>query len=391
MRIACLQFEPSSGNVDYNMSRADAILSRMNPNMLSTIDLLVLPELAFSGCPPPSSEQIYGHSEHLGSGVTALWARTFAVNYNCFVVTGYPEKTNQLVRKAEYYNSAVVIDKKGETAGNYRKCFLHEIDDNWASEGPGFFGSQIPGLGKVALGISMDIKSVHLPTFPFCTLITSSPYKFEAPFHAFEFSFHAVDTQANLIIIPMAWFTEQRPRNYTSLPQEPDLEAISYWVQRLEPILRTDKTEEIIVVFCNRTGIENDMIYTGTSCVLGIKEGEVLVYGLLGRGQKSVLLVDTDNDEPIGKLVHQLDKPADSQVPTAHTARLQVPAIDTSLPLNSVNAYSVCSLAPNEDQKMSGPLSMSPSKSDLKALCDLLAEYSRSSGTPESPDTQRGE
>lgn len=46
MRIACLQFAPQLGDVDQNLNRADAVLSKANPK---DIDLLVLPELAFSG------------------------------------------------------------------------------------------------------------------------------------------------------------------------------------------------------------------------------------------------------------------------------------------------------------------------------------------------------
>lgn len=46
MRIGCLQFAPQVGDVDNNLNRADAVLSRANPKDL---DLLVLPELAFSG------------------------------------------------------------------------------------------------------------------------------------------------------------------------------------------------------------------------------------------------------------------------------------------------------------------------------------------------------
>lgn len=46
MRIACLQFSPVLGDIDNNLNRADAVLSRANPKDL---DLLVLPELAFTG------------------------------------------------------------------------------------------------------------------------------------------------------------------------------------------------------------------------------------------------------------------------------------------------------------------------------------------------------
>jgi len=48
--LACadltVKFAPQVGDVDNNLNRADAVLSKANPKNL---DLLVLPELAFSG------------------------------------------------------------------------------------------------------------------------------------------------------------------------------------------------------------------------------------------------------------------------------------------------------------------------------------------------------
>lgn len=46
MRIGCLQFAPVVGDVDNNLNRADSVLNRADPEDL---DLLVLPEMAFSG------------------------------------------------------------------------------------------------------------------------------------------------------------------------------------------------------------------------------------------------------------------------------------------------------------------------------------------------------
>lgn len=46
MRIGCLQFAPQVGDIDNNLNRADAVLSKANPEDL---DILVLPELAFTG------------------------------------------------------------------------------------------------------------------------------------------------------------------------------------------------------------------------------------------------------------------------------------------------------------------------------------------------------
>lgn len=52
MRIACLQFAPQVGDTDNNLNRADAVLAKVDQHDLDSLDLLVLPELAFSGRPP---------------------------------------------------------------------------------------------------------------------------------------------------------------------------------------------------------------------------------------------------------------------------------------------------------------------------------------------------
>jgi len=51
MKIACLQFAPQVGDVDNNLNRADAVLNKATAEDLDGLDLLVLPELAFSGTP----------------------------------------------------------------------------------------------------------------------------------------------------------------------------------------------------------------------------------------------------------------------------------------------------------------------------------------------------
>jgi protein N-terminal amidase len=178
MKIACLQFAPQVGDIDNNLNRADAVLSRANVEDLLGLDLLVLPELAFSGtclllpCPNPVTDRpgynfhslrsIAPFLEPSGSGISSLWARTTALRHDCVVVVGYPEKvdvTPQWPASPEYYNSALVVNSDGETIANYRKSFLYHTDETWALEGrDGFFHDEIPGVGSVAMGICMDIK-----------------------------------------------------------------------------------------------------------------------------------------------------------------------------------------------------------------------------------------
>ncbi|KAL7790721.1 hypothetical protein V8C37DRAFT_403324 [Trichoderma ceciliae] len=291
MRIGCLQFAPQVGDVDNNLNRADAVLSKANPEDL---DVLVLPELAFSGYNFKSLQDISPFLEPSGSGITSLWARTMALKYNCTVLVGYPEKVDvspNWPTGPEYYNSAIVVNGDGETIANYRKCFLYYTDESWALEGNGgFYDEYIPGLGNTSIGICMDI----------------NPYKFEAPWHAFEFAFHVLEVESNLVIVSMAWMTREDRRHFSRMPNEPDMNTLTYWVTRLEPLIRSNNEDEIIVVFCNRTGVEDEATYAGTSAVIGIQEGEVKVYGLLGRGEKDLLVVDTTNP-PYAKMVYRPD------------------------------------------------------------------------------------
>lgn len=175
MRIACLQFAPQVGDVDNNLHRADAVLSRANPEDLE-LDLLVLPEMAFTGTWDPlpypvprlasdtaegynfkSLQEVAPFLEPAGSGITSLWARTTALKHNCVVLAGYPERadvSHKWPTGPEYYNSAIVVNQEGETIANYRKSFLYYTDETWALEGDGgFYDGFIPGLGNTSIGI----------------------------------------------------------------------------------------------------------------------------------------------------------------------------------------------------------------------------------------------
>ncbi|KAH8752285.1 carbon-nitrogen hydrolase [Diaporthe sp. PMI_573] len=287
MKIGCLQFSPRLGEVGHNLNRADATLAKVRRDDLDSLDLLVVPELAFSGSGFRSLSHVSPLLEYSDSGITALWARTVALKHRCTVVVGYPEKPKDRKEAAtalKAYNSAIIINPEGNKIGNYRKRFLHS-DESWASEGDRFSRIYIPGLRRTTLGLCI-------------------PYKFKTPLHAFEFAFHVLDTRANVVIISMAWYSDEDPKTFSRLPQEPDFDTLNYWVQRLGPVIRAEVNEETIVVFCNRAGVEGDLAYAGTSAVVGIKGGEVRVYGLLGRGQNTVLFVDTDK-EPIGKLLYR--------------------------------------------------------------------------------------
>lgn len=109
-----------------------------------------------------SLQEISPYFEPSGSGISSLWARTQALKHDCTVIVGYPEKVDLSDRwpaNPEYYNSAIVVSYDGDTVANYRKTHLYYTDETWALENPkGFFGKPLPGLGRVSIGICMDLK-----------------------------------------------------------------------------------------------------------------------------------------------------------------------------------------------------------------------------------------
>jgi protein N-terminal amidase len=114
---------------------------------------------------------------------------------------------------------------------------------------------------------------------------------FEAPLTAYEFAYHILINYANIAIISMAWIGQDL--NIGRKPEEPDLDTLSHWVARLEPLIRAEDEGEIIIVIANRYGTEEEATYAGTSCVLGIRGGEVKVYGILGHEEQKLLVVNT--------------------------------------------------------------------------------------------------
>lgn len=159
MRIACLQFAPQLGQVITNLERADDILEQADPRQ---IDLLVLPELALCGYNFASLRHIWPHFESTQGGISAAWARQTALRYDCTVVMGYPEKVEAAVNKPAdpvYHNSALIMNGDGDVVGNHRKAHLFHTDETWALEGQrGFYTGELGKLGRVSVGISMDIK-----------------------------------------------------------------------------------------------------------------------------------------------------------------------------------------------------------------------------------------
>ncbi|CAO2649491.1 Nn.00g068760.m01.CDS01 [Neocucurbitaria sp. VM-36] len=265
MKVACLQFAPEVGEVQENI--------RYNFHSL---------------------EEIKPFLEPTTSGVSTQWAIQVARHYTCHVTIGYPEVTVPSVNPSDtqtQYNSTVTISPQGTVLHNYRKSFLYYTDETWASEGPGshshnlsnpaspdapFFAGELGSLGKVTLGICMDI----------------NPYRFTSPWAAYEFSSLALSSSCPLICISMAWLCHLTPTELMENPTQPDVATVAYWVERFQPLVEAKGDKPVYVVLANRCGMEKGVCYAGSSTVLRIEKGVVSLFETAGKSEEKCLVVD---------------------------------------------------------------------------------------------------
>ncbi|KAF2092618.1 carbon-nitrogen hydrolase [Rhizodiscina lignyota] len=306
-KVACLQFNPSLGEVKENMRRAEELLEGSGEFRGGGIDWLILPEMAFSGYNFPSLQHIQPFLEPTASGPSTKWAIRTANRYNCHVTVGYPETVKFKLLAARHstllhnsfarshlpvpkrYNSTVTVNPQGEVIYHYRKCFLYYTDESWADEGPGIpislpsvttpenpFRSVDLGtpLGQIHHGICMDI----------------NPYKF-IDYTKYEFATAALSAKAPTIVLSMAWLTNLSPDELALDPNKPDMNTFAYWMDRFWPVNRG--MEEVTMIFANRCGVEDNARYAGSSTVVRVRQGDIRVFGQLGKAEEGVLVVDT--------------------------------------------------------------------------------------------------
>lgn len=242
----------------------------------------------------PSLEAIKPYLEEAGKGPCGTWARETAQRLGCKVCVGYPEVKVDYANnnKETYYNSLLVVDEKGEILANYRKTFLYYTDETWAAEGDGqrgFTHIQFPRQERqqqqqvaTSFGICMDI----------------NPYRFEAPWTAWEFANRILDTRSQLVVISMAWLTYSDREELEALHTKPELRTFNYWIQRLMPLFKRhmehdenigggdEREKRMVVVFANRVGEEEGhgedkepVRYAGTSSVLAFSQRPASSFG----------------------------------------------------------------------------------------------------------------
>lgn len=281
----------------------------------------------------PSIESITPFLEPTKSGISTQWAIETAAKLNCIVIVGYPEldttdapanpipaplpgaeipaqTPHEILPDAstpilastpadpsarKRYNSVITVAPTGIILAHYRKSFLYYTDETWASEGPTGF-TTIPLCSLPAPPLSSSATYLSRVTQGICMDI--NPYKFTAPWTAFEFANHVLANQAQMAIVSMAWLVNAQPedweREMTERGEEIEISTLTYWVERFKVVTERMEGNPVIVVCANRAGIEGSSCYAGSSVVMRLGKGDVEIMGYAGKGEERVLLVDLE-------------------------------------------------------------------------------------------------
>jgi len=270
---------------------------------------------------------------------------------------GYPEiEHGPTETEAKYYNSLLVVAENGEVIHNYRKTFLYFTDETWATEGNverGFheltFRAQDSAPAQDADDIRRTSRQVAT-SFGICMDI--NPYKFEAPYTAWEFANRVLDSQSQLVILSMAWLTLLSQEELAALEGKPEMDTFNYWLNRFYPLIEKNMEhtrdldgeegpKKVVIVFSNRAGWEPGADdtkpparYAGTSAVIAVTQrrsdksrsrvrgqedvidGEsaldvkILCWDLLGAAEEGICFADTTEDP---KIVFRLRSRSESE------------------------------------------------------------------------------
>ncbi len=148
MRVAAVQFKATYADPNASRARVEA---KMAQARASGVDLIVLPEMAFTGYVFSGPDDIDAVAEPV-DGPTFAWASAQARLARAWLVVGFPER-----HADRLFNSALVVNPAGELAFCYRKTLLFEADWAWATPGDSGYRRFETDAGTFAVGICMDL------------------------------------------------------------------------------------------------------------------------------------------------------------------------------------------------------------------------------------------
>jgi predicted amidohydrolase len=147
IKIACIQMQPTIGNVEANVAHSIALIDRA---VGLGARLVVLPELCNSGYMFQSREEAFAASEPVPAGPTVrAWSET-AARHKLHLVAGICERDG-----AKLFNSAVLIGPAGYI-GTFRKVHLWNEENLYFEPGDLGFPVFHTAIGRIGMAICYD-------------------------------------------------------------------------------------------------------------------------------------------------------------------------------------------------------------------------------------------
>ncbi|ORY92734.1 carbon-nitrogen hydrolase [Leucosporidium creatinivorum] len=303
LRIACAQLSPVFKDVQASIARADELIASSRSG---EIDLLVLPEMAFTGYCFTSPEDIKPFLEDPSSGPTFRWASSTAVRLQCYVLIGAPTlspthtpssaSSSSTAAPSPAFNSLLLLSPTGALLHTYHKHHLYETDESWATAGPSFTSWELPFPPSSPSASASDSARTFKLVPSIC--MDLNPKGFVAPFEAYELATFAKEVKADLVVCSMAWLDSEPPTVEEEAEEggagksEMDewmnvRKTLSYWSLRCDPLWGSG----VGLVACDRVGREGDVVFTGSSCAIVLEETPEVLEHAPKRGE-SLLRVD---------------------------------------------------------------------------------------------------
>lgn len=217
---ATIQFKPAWGRPGENRQR---ILRLMEAAVSRSAQVIILPEMCTTGYVFDDRTEILPYCE-AREGETFQAMAEFCRRHGVFLVYGYAEMHGE-----KLYNSQNLVDPAGLRLATYRKMHLYEQDYAWAFPGDTGFVTADTELGRLGLGICMDLN-----------------FEDFARFHKAQ--------NTRLICFSACWLDE-------------GIEIAPYWQQRLRGYANT-------ICIANSFGSERGVQFRGQSTV--IRDGHVV-------------------------------------------------------------------------------------------------------------------
>lgn len=143
MKIGFCQFNVVHKNIEANLNKIKELITD------SDTDLIVLPELCFSGYFFRSKEELFQYSDERIQEKIISELQQIAKDNDLYIVAGFAEKEGH-----NLYNSAIVIGQEG-CIGKHRKVNL-TINETIFDRGSMF---EVINIGKVKIGIVICFES----------------------------------------------------------------------------------------------------------------------------------------------------------------------------------------------------------------------------------------